>query len=218
MARSFSSGSSQYLQYADCPVNDFPVSWAIWWYPTDQDTDSEVFYLGHDTWASLGVREDASSDFRSRLRLRDGSGHYYTWGPIITEGTWVHLAGRLTSTSDTDLFTDGDKDEGSHGWSGGLGDWDRVAVGRLSWSTPTNYSDGNAAYAAVWNAGLADDEFEALAHGYCPLGIRPASLLHFWPLFRGAQDWVGGWDFTEYNSPGVATHPPPVFVPPYIAH
>ncbi|ESY37883.1 hypothetical protein X747_24775 [Mesorhizobium sp. LNJC384A00] len=68
------------------------------------------------------------------------------------------------------------------------------------------FSNGEVAEVAVWKAALNADEFNALAKGFSPRRIRPASLVAYLPLVRDTLD-LFGIALTEINSPTVTDHP-----------
>jgi hypothetical protein len=86
------------------------------------------------------------------------------------------------------------------------GDFDRLDVGRLGDSSPSNYCDGRVAEVAVWTRILTPGEFKALAAGYSPLFFAEG-LVHYFPLVRDLRCLVSGESLTAYNAPAVAVHP-----------
>ena len=88
----------------------------------------------------------------------------------------------------------------------------RTTIGALRYAGSLyNYFTGRIAEAAIWGAALNDAEVSALAQGYTPPQIRPASLLAYWPLggHFGAFDldrWNGGNHLTPYNTPTWTDH------------
>jgi len=99
-------------------------------------------------------------------------------------------------------------------------DIDNVRISSSADSTPINYVDGYVCHAAIWDVALVDDEISRLYSGrLCPLLIRPASLKAYWPLIRGLEDIVGGYDLTNYGATVGALDPGIIFpVPPQISH
>ncbi|MHC4156685.1 MAG: LamG-like jellyroll fold domain-containing protein [Planctomycetota bacterium] len=83
---------------------------------------------------------------------------------------------------------------------------DRTGLGVLYRSTPDNYLSGLLAEMAVWNVPLSDAEAAALAKGFSPLLIRPGNLVAYWPLIRGLNDRVGGYNLTASGTI-VSPHP-----------
>lgn len=106
-------------------------------------------------WKSYGIRYDNGSTAND---------------PVIFEDTTklVVLGGLTENTSPSGTRTDvagsvinvGNRAASDRGWDGSLADF------------------------AIWDALLDDDEFIALARGYSPRLIRPASLVEFIPMVR----------------------------------
>ncbi|RRH98097.1 hypothetical protein EH240_20085 [Mesorhizobium tamadayense] len=70
----------------------------------------------------------------------------------------------------------------------------------------SQFSNGQIAEVAFWTAALNADEFNALAKGFRPTRIRPASLFAYLPLVRATID-LRGTPWNEMNSPTVTDHP-----------
>jgi hypothetical protein len=190
------------------PVTSYPFSWCLWVYPTDISIDNEYFFIGEaSSYVALGIREDGTPDFKHRLRVRAAA---YLWGDTVSVNAWTHLGGVVLgeSTNHLLLYSDGTKYTGN-GATNSEQLFDTVALGRLSDSSPSNYSSGNIAEAAIWNVQLTDAEFASLAVGISPLVIRPQSLVFYVPLVRdNDEDLIGGNSLTAFNSPTIQAHPP----------
>lgn len=215
MAREFTASSSEYLEVSSSPVTAWPITFGCWWRPANTTTQSEFFSLqnsgGQAVGLALGSRSDGS-DFRARYRRQNN----YVWGDVITANTWHHVVARITVDDDHDIFTNGNKTDGSIDEP--VPSITNVAFGALRDSSPSNYSDGAVAEAFIYDVALTDAEIAALAAGYSPLFIRPASLQAYWPLIRDEdQDRRGGYDLTAYNTPTILEHPPVIYPSmPYI--
>jgi len=147
-------------------VTSPPYTISLWWKPADDSTDSEIFYIGNKVnqirFYAIGSRQDGSSDFRTRLRFADSeAGHHYLWGDIITPGEWVHIVVRITSSTDQDLFTNGNKADGNFGDDESPTN-DRIAIGALRDSTPSNYANGDIDEVGIWERALTDVEIDEL--------------------------------------------------------
>ena len=211
MARKLVASSSQYLESDWATISAPPFSMAIWWRPANTSTQSESFSIQDkdepDKYVALGSRSDGST-FRARFRYVTN----YVWGGALSADQWAHVAvsvGSLNLNS-ANLYTNGNKATGS---SAELfsANYDRIAIGALRDSTPSNYSDGDVAEAAVWSVVLTDDEMGALAAGVRPIHVRPDALLFYAPLWREEdEDYVGGVSLTAGGSPTVATGHPPI--------
>ena len=211
MAREFTASSSEYLEVSSSPVTAWPITFGCWWKPANTTTQNEFFFIGDSgsaNWLALGSRSDGSN-FRARYRIATTQ-HNYLWGGIITANAWYHVVGRITADDDHDIFTNGSKVDDSINRTVPI--LNTVAFGRLSDSSPSNYSDGAVAEAFIYNVALTDDEIVALAAGFSPLFIRPESLQAYWPLIRDEdQDRIGGYDLTAYGTPTIGAHPPVIY-------
>lgn len=57
------------------------------------------------------------------------------------------------------------------------------------------FGTGDLSEGALWQAALTADEMGVLADGVCPLLVRPAALIHYWPIWGNHSpelDLVGG--------------------------
>lgn len=70
----------------------------------------------------------------------------------------------------------------------------------------SNFDDGTIAEVAIWSSVLVAADYLQLAKGVCPLFVKPASLIAYWPLIRDVVPVKGG----AIASTGltVANHPP----------
>jgi hypothetical protein len=76
--------------------------------------------------------------------------------------------------------------------------------------------DGRIGEAAIWNVALNQAECEALAAGFSPLFIRPASLVNYWDMVLNADplvDRMGNDNLTATNTPTQAGNHPPIIMP-----
>jgi hypothetical protein len=70
----------------------------------------------------------------------------------------------------------------------------RTLIGQYSGSTAM--FDGQLAHIAVWRQALTPDEVVSLYHGTPPTSIRPADLMHYWPLELHLNDVVSNWNMS----------------------
>lgn len=130
-------------------------------------------------WMSLEVRNSGAN-----VEIVDGGSTNVTTGTVVIN-TWHHFAATFhftgPSTRRMRPWLDGSPGTDTAHSRTILG-LDRSAIGHLKDATASRPFSGHIAWPAIWNAELTTNEIEALAAGANPLGIRPESLLRFWPL------------------------------------
>lgn len=96
-----------------------------------------------------------------------------------TVGRWQPVGLRL-SGGNLDVWVDGSNSS----IASALSIQNTATALNLGWSIVDSVTfGGKIAEAAIWDAGLSDAEFAALAAGTSPQQIRPASLKGYWPLW-----------------------------------
>lgn len=66
-----------------------------------------------------------------------------------------------------------------------------VNINAFANSIPNNYDSSWIMEYAVWNVELSTTEYGMLALGVCPLLIRPANLVTYWPMVNATTPWFG---------------------------
>ena len=195
MARSFASGSEQYLTNASFGgFSGEPFTLACWFQVADLDTNLILMSVGE--YAGSGTYYHALYRLGTNNRLNgytyDGSSQqavYTTSTPAIN--TWYHSCAVFAADDDRRVYLDGDR--GTDSTDSAAVGTDSIAIGVSADSTPFGYHNGLVAEAAAWNVALTDEEAAILAEGYSPLLVRPQSLVFYCPLIRDDdEDLVGG--------------------------
>ena len=137
-----------------------------------------------------------------------GSTASATAGTALGTGTWAHAAAVYVSTASRFAYK-----------NGVVGTENTTSLTpttidgvRLGAQVGTNFMDGTLAEVGIWNVALDAGEIAALAKGFSPQLIRPASLIHYYPLIRGTVNQGGssnttldrgkaGLNLTETNTP-----------------
>lgn len=213
MARLFDDASSQFLEINVAPVTGTPLTMAAWFRPdnanlfqiivsiVDKDTADDQFRL---VTAGNAVGDPV------QFAVRTSSG---TFTAVTTTGyslnTWHHAVGVAASATDRRVFIDG----GSKGVStsskipSGL---NRISIGRLGDSTPSNHFSGRIAEVVIWNVALTDVEVAVLAGGVSPLRVRPGNLKGYWPIFGASPetDFSGQGNNLTVTGATIADHAP----------
>lgn len=158
------------------------------------------FYMGVDNRVSAGARRGlltcvtvAASTFGLSNGAQAPSG-------------WFHAAGVFASTANRLTYTNG---------VAGTADLSLRNTSDINDTMIGIYSSGSGAIqgnvghqiaeCAIWNAALDAAEIAALARGYSPSLIRPASLVFYAPLIRDAVSRKGG--SLTVTGTTVADHP-----------
>jgi len=131
--------------------------------------------------------------------------------------TWYHTAGIWVSLEERHVYIEGGSKGSNYDAVGAMKNHDRTAIGMSRDSSVEAPMSGMIAEAAIYDLsdwpGATDsdkaDNFEkilpSLAKGFTPLHF-PLGLKAYWPLIRGLNDRVGGYNLTASGTV-VADHP-----------
>ena len=220
MAYTFSSGSSQYLEYAgELPngdsINNRFVAFSCWFNASSLSTGTrqplvafDFNYYGSHYYLEIGLQPSTDRA-------------YARWNGAVAEatldlstGVWYHLFGLFewapsTTCTDPACYVNGGNVGTVTGSGAGINTTRSMYIGRGY----NAYSSASVAEVAIWyysSAGrnFTQAEISMLAAGYSPLLVRPQELVSYIPLVRGLNDVVWGKTFTATNSPTVSDHPP----------
>lgn len=213
MARAISG--SQYLESTSVPVTEPPFSIACWFYVTDTTSAHRLVDLSSATgvnYFSLHARGDQPGDpiqaITDSFVVPAGTA---ATSSAYSANTWQHAAAVFAASNSRAAYLNGGA-KGTDATDRSPAGVNRFCVNRLYYAG-TGYGgmSGRICHLAVWSVALADDDVASLAAGFCPLLVRPASLVAYWPFggFHGDydRDLVGGYNLTPYNSPTFADQP-----------
>jgi len=210
--------STEYLEIDVAPVTTFPCTMAIWFNSNDDTIEQNLIVIADKDvekhWIVLGIKGDIEGNpVRARTRSGSGSDSAAT-STGYAANTWHHALGTFASSTDRKAYIDG----GSEGTNTGSSDpagLDRLSIGRVGDSTPTDYFSGLLAEAAIWNVILTAAEITILPLGFSPKVIRPQSLVYYDSLIdlNNLVDEVGGLVLTAFNTPVAGSHVPKVIYP-----
>lgn len=228
MAYLFDDASSEYLQVSQAAISGFPFAMATWFYSDDLAANQTLINIADlasdDDFIRIAAMGGVGGD-PIRLQVLKGTSNPADTTTGFSLNTWHHACGIGASNIDRRVFIDG----GGKGVSTDLNDFplgfNTTSIGRLSRLSPTHYMSGRIAEVGIWNLsawpGATDsikaDAFEAvvipaLAKGYSPLFFR-LGLVGYWPLIRGANNRLAGFNLTEFSTPEIVEHVPKVFYP-----
>lgn len=110
----------------------------------------------------------------------------------LTANVW-HALGATFDGSNLRSYLDGVADgvSGSTSAANGADIWIDILCGTTNGSTldsSTNFTMGEIAELAFWNAALTAEEMAILAKGFRPTLVRPQSLVYYNPLVRSLGD------------------------------
>ncbi len=221
MARVFSTSGPKYLIYSGAVVSSPPFSVSLWVYPLNTTEDHYVFglttaagahnymialygaYTGLGTDVVAGITDDATPP-----------ASYAVATASFTANAWQHITMVWTSTSSRTVYLNG-SNSATESTLTRTPVVNRTTVGAALYAGTAYGSSCRVAQCGLWNVALGADHVAALAAGYHPRLVRPASLVSCWDLggFAGEydNDWVGGYNLTPTNSPTWADGPPIIY-------
>lgn len=218
MARDF-NGSTQYLSRA-APATGYPVSFGGWFNPDGfggfmmalADTAGAENYLGMSLTAVSGTL-NATARNGANFRI-------WTTTAGASTGVWQHLFVVFTDATTCIAYIDGVStgaySDTTNTTPAGI---DSLSIGVLLRSSAVAFYDGKGAETAIWSVALSALDVASLAAGYCPLLVRPQSLVAYWPMFGrqgatlGEESWVGAFPLTDTADCPLADHPNRIIYP-----
>lgn len=199
MARSF-NGSTQYLETTTFLQAALPCTIAAWFYTTTTATIQRVA-----TWSDASTAYTCSSIILNYPSAGDVANQINPPNQLpyksgLTANAWHHACA-VSDTGVGRMYLNGVAGSDLT-YTTSFATARHLRIGQVA---GVQYLNGRACHVAVWSAALNAAEAAALAAGYCPLLVRPASLIAYYPLggFHGDydRDLVGGYNLTPYNSP-----------------
>lgn len=212
MARAFASASTQYLINANAVLTDEPITMAAWARAAQTNAANIIMSInrasgGQDRW-SIFFNSTAKVN-ATAADAGGGSGSTIDSTGSYSANTWHHVAGTFLNDTGRSVWLDGTETVGP-GTSRTVASVDQTTIGVQFVSGATSAPlNGEVAEAAIWNVVLTAAEMASLAKGFCPLFIRPASLVAYWPLIGRHDPEIcpkGGFNMTLINTPTTARH------------
>ena len=216
MAILLASASTEYLNLDNLPIANYPFTMACWFRHTTALTNGCLMSLADSSVADIRYEMLVTNGGAVRgQRQNTGSNESADTSTTILAQVWAHAAVVfLNATSCTAYLNGGGAIANTNSVTYGLGSNQRTRLGNSASSSATLFN-GAMAVPALWNVALDVGEIGALAKGFDPRLIRPASLRF---LLRGRRTdlvgttqrdcWKNGFDFTEVNTPTYADDPP----------
>ncbi len=215
MSLRFVNGSSMSCTKDVAPVTTLPLTMACWFRPDainsrytlmslgDLDTASNVWILRAD--GTGGNKEVGVAIINS-----DPAGEQTLHGTSYVGNVWSHACGLFISDSSRTIYFNGIDPVSTTNTFALNATPDRIAIGVIASSSPTNFMDGVIAECGLWDVELDPQEILALANGINPSRIRPLSLKGYWPLWdTTCRDLTNQQNtLTPNNTPTRVTGPP----------
>lgn len=211
MARLFDDAFEEYLRRAGtCGLSGYPFTFACWYNVNTTGVNHTLIAfcdeVGTSSRQEMRLRDAPDSDV-TMTTDNDGS-MAYVLGANYTTDVWQHACAVFAGAQERHLYLNGGNKASnttdSQPWNAGL-DETFIGADRMS-ANPFWWISGHIAEAAIWNLALIEAEVAALAKGFSPLLIRPDRLVAYWPLIRGINDRVGGYNMTASGTT-VSEHP-----------
>lgn len=228
MARLFDDGASDFLSNANAVAGNggassYELAMACFYYGNDGNLDNQIL---------VSIVDDAGGDHRFAINLNTGGGtpdNVRAWSDggnlriattLVpwTVNTWEYACALFPSQNERRIFLNGANKATNADDDGGIDDLDKTILGaeRRDGAEEGFFSGSIAEVViydlSVWPGASASDRADAfekiipsLAAGYSPL-FFPLGLKGYWPLIRGLNDRVGGYNMTASGTV-VSAHP-----------
>src|SRR5262245_12766650 len=208
MARAFARASSQSLKTTSAALTAVPITMACWGYVLNATQDHTLMSLASNSVATNGFFLRAAGTTGGDPLVAAGNANASAIsGSAYPTSTWFQACGRYETATVRNVFLNGTI--GTASSNSQTPTPNTTSIGSRVGSTETDFLDGRVAEAAIWNVSLTQAEITSLASGVCPLAIRPASLVAYWPLYGRLSpelDLHGRFELTV-NGATVIEHP-----------
>jgi hypothetical protein len=210
MSRDFESGSSQYLSNTNAVLTATPLTMACWFKPESASSNQCLISLGVSGNTNNRHNLSLIAGVGVRMISRTTSNAEATTSANFSTGVWQHACGVVASSTDRRAYLNGGN-EGTDATDRTPAGINSTFIGAQHNASPSTFTDGLIAEAAIWNVALNASEIAVLARGVSPLRIRPGNLKFYAPLFGVGSpepDYIGGFDMTLNAAPTQAAHAP----------
>jgi len=194
MPRLFDDASTEFMEKDVAPVTAAPFSMLCWVRSDAASTLQGLMFLGDKDTVNDHWYLSLHSNSRARLTASGGgSPNRAQSSTNWTANTWHHITGYEESTTSRAVFVDAGG-KGTNTASEVVENSDRISIGRLGDSTPSNYMSGDIADALLLNVVPTDAEVTSIFGGFLPRRIRPKNVKGYWPI-HGMNSPETDWSF-----------------------
>ncbi len=219
MARLFDDASTEYLEIDQSVITGRPTA-LVCFFRTDDAAATQSLMIVTDKDVALNyfrlyIHGDNNILAFSRSASSAAGAQENT---AFSINTWYHACGIFASATDRRVIRSGNLKATNAVNLGAINSLDRMTLaGYRVAGLNTNYLSGMMAEVAIYDLSvwpgatdaLKADAFEkilpSLADGFTPLHY-PLGLVSYWPLIRGLNDKVGGYNMVASGTV-VAAHP-----------
>jgi len=213
MAREF-NGANQYCEVNSTPITSEPLTLACWAKCHRNNNWDVAFALCEEAGQHshfLQFRGLVAGDPVAAVSYDDANWRIAESTIGFTPNQWHHVCGVFTNANSRTIYLDGGNSATDNN-ACNVTDIDSISAGTFLWNGGFNNPfDGAVAECAIWNVALTASEAIMLAAGFCPLMIRPGSLLCYYPFGgiygQNDNDSCGSYDMTPINAPTWTDHP-----------
>lgn len=203
MSLDCNNSASNYRNYADAASFDFADSFTVaGWInvhtrpsgvPGSAITRGTFTAAGHWIWGTENA--SPSNKFRFSWTNNGGTAYHAVGATTYSLDTWYHVVGWLdvnAASNKLRVYLNGAQDGVNAGVTGSMTAL-ALPIRLFQKSDGTHFIDCSLAEVGIWNVALTTGEISALASGFDPLIIRPASrILVDRCLTTGAKDLIQG--------------------------
>jgi hypothetical protein len=162
----------------------------------------------------------------AQMRSSNDSWRYYKENAFIestnswTIDGWNTHTIRNVDNNEGDQWTNGTQQAITD--NKGTAGIDEVCIGEQydSSGPQSDLWNGYLADVAIWNTPITNADAQILAAGYSALFVKPANLIHYFPMISDYRDVIGKASLTITGTPSnAALHPPIIYpTPAQLAH
>jgi hypothetical protein len=186
------NGTTDYVEAASAVVTTAPVTLAGWFNSDSATANQTIVSITNAAGQERFVLQAAGAVTGDPVRASTVAGNISSFADSATgysANTWHHAAGVFASSTSRIAYIDGVAGT-TETTSRTPGTMNATRIGvTVGGGSRTGYMNGRLAEIAIWNVALNADEIAALAKGYRPSLIRPASLRLYVPLVREVGDY-----------------------------
>jgi len=189
------NGSSQYISGGSVPTTTLPITTACWFKAANVTASGSLVSLSTNAGTArytMSVRGDIVGDpLRAAAVNSGGTAGQASTSTSYTAGVWHHALAIYSSSTSRTIYLNG-AGSGTNTTSITVGTGiNRTLTGAQILTTVQDFFNGSIAEVGIWGVALDAGEISALASGFSPRLIRPASLLYYAPLVGTPRDLYG---------------------------